>query len=40
MLVIPFALPRTFGTMVGDNRQGYAIVATMAVFFLVSVVGR
>ncbi|WP_458864638.1 potassium-transporting ATPase subunit KdpA, partial [Enterococcus faecium] len=26
MLAIPFALPRTFGRMVGDNRQGYAIV--------------
>ena len=25
LLVIPFALPRTFGRMVGDNRQGYAI---------------
>ena len=24
LLVIPFALPRTFGKMVGDNRQGYA----------------
>lgn len=37
MLVIPFSLPRTFGTMVGDKRQGYAILATMAAFFLVSV---
>ena len=25
MLAIPFSLPRTFGRMVGDNRQGYAI---------------
>ncbi len=25
LLLIPFALPRTFGTMVGDHRQGYAI---------------
>jgi K+-transporting ATPase ATPase A chain len=38
LLVIPFALPRTFGRMVGDNRQGYAIVAVMALFWLVSVV--
>ena len=30
LLVIPFSLPRTFGQMVGDNRQGYAIVAVMA----------
>lgn len=34
LLVIPFALPRTFGRMVGDHRMGYAIVATMAVFFV------
>ncbi|MCU1410439.1 MAG: potassium-transporting ATPase subunit [Rhodoglobus sp.] len=37
MLLIPFALPRTFGRMVGDNRQGYAIAATMGVLFTVSV---
>jgi K+-transporting ATPase ATPase A chain len=30
MLVIAFALPRTFGKMVGSNKQGYAIVAVMA----------
>ena len=36
MLAIPFALPRTFGKMVGDNRQGYAILAVMAAIFLVS----
>ena len=35
-LLIPFALPRTFGRMVGDRRQGVAIVATMAIFWLVS----
>jgi len=34
LLVIGFALPRTFGRMVGDNRQGYAIVAVMALIFL------
>jgi potassium-transporting ATPase potassium-binding subunit len=37
MLAIPFALPRTFGRMVGDHRQGYAIAAVMAVLFTVSV---
>jgi len=36
MLVIPFALPRTFGRMVGDNRQGYAIAATMGTLFVAS----
>ncbi|MGX5655159.1 potassium-transporting ATPase subunit KdpA [Geodermatophilus nigrescens] len=30
MLVIPFSLPRTFGRMVGDRRQGLAIVGVMA----------
>jgi K+-transporting ATPase ATPase A chain len=34
MLVIPFSLPRTFGTMVRDRRQGYAIVAVMALFWI------
>ncbi|MFF1969285.1 potassium-transporting ATPase subunit KdpA [Streptomyces sp. NPDC058232] len=37
MLVIAFSLPRTFGTMVGDNRQGYAIVAVMASIWVASV---
>ncbi|MFC5719925.1 potassium-transporting ATPase subunit KdpA [Streptomyces gamaensis] len=37
MLVIPFALPRTFGTMTGDRRQGYAIVAVMALIWAGSV---
>ncbi len=36
MLVIPFSLPRTFGSMVGNNKQGYAILAAMASIFLVS----
>lgn len=39
MLLIPFALPRTFGTMVGDKRQGYAILATMGSLFLLSLIG-
>jgi K+-transporting ATPase ATPase A chain len=36
MLAIPFALPRTFGKLVGDNRQGYAILGTMGVFWIAS----
>ncbi|PZE69776.1 potassium-transporting ATPase subunit KdpA [Curtobacterium sp. MCBD17_021] len=36
MLVIPFSLPRTFGRMVGDTRQGLAIVSVMSGIFLVS----
>ena len=37
LLCIPFALPRTFGTLVGDRRQGRAIVAVMALLALISV---
>ncbi|WP_327420757.1 potassium-transporting ATPase subunit KdpA [Streptomyces sp. NBC_01527] len=37
MLVIAFSLPRTFGAMMGDNRQGYAIVAVMASIWVASV---
>ena len=33
MLVIPVALTRTFGTMVGDRRQGLALLAAMAVLW-------
>src|SRR3954447_9758066 len=36
MLVIPFSLPRTFGVLVGDRRQGRAVVAAMAGLFVVS----
>jgi K+-transporting ATPase ATPase A chain len=36
-LVIPFSLARTFGRMVGDVRQGRAIVAVMALLALLSV---
>lgn len=36
MLAIPFSLPRTFGRIVGDHRQGYAIAATMATLFIAS----
>ncbi|MFI5672030.1 potassium-transporting ATPase subunit KdpA [Streptomyces sp. NPDC051704] len=34
ILVIPFALTRTFGRMVGSLRQGYALLATMATIWL------
>ncbi|MQY14445.1 Potassium-transporting ATPase potassium-binding subunit [Streptomyces sp. RB5] len=34
ILVIPFSLTRTFGRMVGSVKQGYAILATMAVIWL------
>jgi K+-transporting ATPase ATPase A chain len=37
LLVIPFSLPRVFGRMVGQNRQGYAIVAVMALLAITSV---
>ncbi|MCK3769954.1 potassium-transporting ATPase subunit KdpA [Microbacterium aerolatum] len=37
ILLIPFSLPRTFGKMVGDNRQGYAILAAMGTLYLASV---
>jgi K+-transporting ATPase ATPase A chain len=37
ILVIPFALPRTFGRMVGQVRQGYAIVAVMGIIAVASV---
>ncbi len=36
LLVISFSLPRTFGRMVGSNRQGYAIVSVMAVLAVIS----
>ena len=36
MLVIPFSLPRTFGRMVGDDRQGCAIVSVMATIYVAS----
>ncbi|MFP3989021.1 potassium-transporting ATPase subunit KdpA [Streptomyces sp. E11-3] len=38
LLLIPFSLPRTFGTMVGSVRQGYAIVAAMGVIWFAGVV--
>ncbi|HEY9416594.1 MAG TPA: potassium-transporting ATPase subunit KdpA, partial [Pseudonocardia sp.] len=36
LLVISFALPRTFGRMVGDHRQGYAVAAVMGVIWVAS----
>ena len=36
LLVISFSLPRTFGRMVGDKRQGYAIAAVMGVLAVIS----
>ena len=35
ILLIPFALTYTFGRMVGDTRQGWALVAAMLVLFSV-----
>ncbi|MGW1956222.1 potassium-transporting ATPase subunit KdpA [Streptomyces sp. NPDC001920] len=38
LLVIPFSLPRTFGKMVGNVRQGYAIVGAMATIWFLGVI--
>ncbi|MEV4627091.1 potassium-transporting ATPase subunit KdpA [Micromonospora sp. NPDC049523] len=37
IFVIPFSLPRVFGRLVGQNRQGYAIVAVMAILAIASI---
>ncbi|MFI6331853.1 potassium-transporting ATPase subunit KdpA [Micromonospora chersina] len=37
ILLIPFSLPRVFGRMVGQRRQGHAIAAVMAVLALASI---
>ncbi|HZE15731.1 MAG TPA: potassium-transporting ATPase subunit KdpA, partial [Mycobacterium sp.] len=37
ILVISFSLPRTFGRMVGNKKQGYAIAAVMGVIAAVSI---
>ncbi|WP_406737285.1 potassium-transporting ATPase subunit KdpA [Streptomyces sp. NBC_00853] len=34
ILLIPFAMTRTFGRMVGNLRQGYAILATMGIIWV------
>ncbi len=36
LLVIPFSMPRAFGRIVGDDRQGYAILGVMASIFVAS----
>lgn len=38
MLSIPFSLPRTFGRMVGSIKQGVAILVTMAILWLGSLI--
>ncbi|MFC0597981.1 potassium-transporting ATPase subunit KdpA [Streptomyces palmae] len=37
LLVIPVSLPRAFGRLVGDQRQGYAILTVMVLIWAVSV---
>ncbi|SHL58094.1 potassium-transporting ATPase subunit KdpA [Actinacidiphila paucisporea] len=37
LLAISFSLPRTFGRMVGDHRQGYAVLAVMGLIWAASV---
>src|ERR1700735_2097061 len=39
LLLIPFATPRAFGKMVGDNKQGYALVAAMVIIWVCAVGG-
>jgi K+-transporting ATPase ATPase A chain len=39
LLLTAFALPRTFGKMVKDNRQGYVLVIIMAIIWLAAVGG-
>ncbi|WP_035743695.1 potassium-transporting ATPase subunit KdpA [Arthrobacter sp. MA-N2] len=36
LLLIPFALPYAYGRMVGDQRQGYTVVAVMGTLWLTS----
>ncbi|GAA5196206.1 potassium-transporting ATPase subunit KdpA [Rugosimonospora acidiphila] len=38
LLVVSFSLPRTFGRMVGSNKQGYALVSAMAIMAVGSIV--
>jgi potassium-transporting ATPase potassium-binding subunit len=39
LLLIPFSLPRTFGKLVRDNKQGYALVAVMVIIWFAAVGG-
>lgn len=38
ILLIPSALPRTFGVMVGSRKHGWAILGAMASFFVLSLI--
>ncbi|MDT0446120.1 potassium-transporting ATPase subunit KdpA [Streptomyces johnsoniae] len=38
LLAIPFSMPRTFGRLVGNVKQGYAVVAAMGVIWLAGVI--
>jgi K+-transporting ATPase ATPase A chain len=37
ILLIPFSMPRVFGRMVGQHRQGFAIVAVMAILAIAGI---
>jgi K+-transporting ATPase ATPase A chain len=37
LLAIPVSLPRAFGRIIGDNRQGYAILAAMSTIAIASI---
>ncbi|WP_456845118.1 potassium-transporting ATPase subunit KdpA [Cellulomonas sp. P5_C6] len=37
LLLIPFSMPRMFGRMVGDRRQGWAILAAMSTLWIAAV---
>jgi len=39
ILLIPFSLPRAFGKMVRDNRQGFALLAVMVIIWAAAVGG-
>jgi len=39
ILLVPFALPRTFGKLVGSNRQGFVLVVVMVVLWAAAVGG-
>jgi K+-transporting ATPase ATPase A chain len=39
LLLIPFSLPRTFGKVVRDNKQGFALLAVMVVIWAAAVGG-
>ena len=39
LLLIPFSLPRTFGKLVRDNKQGFALLAVMVIIWAAAVGG-